>query len=60
MYNSNEGQTWIWGEEERPALLLKTRGSRVIVFHCVDEHNGYLRLTDDLFWLTKADNLTIA
>ena len=26
IYNSNEGQTWMWGEEERPALLPKTRG----------------------------------
>jgi hypothetical protein len=24
IYNSNEGQTWMWGEEERPALLLSS------------------------------------
>ena len=27
IFNTNEGQTWMWGESERPAILPKTKGS---------------------------------
>ena len=60
IYNSNEGQTWMWGEEERPALLPKTKGSGVMVSDFVDKHDGYLRLTDKQFALAKVGNPTIA
>jgi hypothetical protein len=26
IFNTNKGQTWMWGEEERPAFLPKTNG----------------------------------
>ena len=37
------------GEEERPALLPKTKGSEVMVSDFVEEHKGYLRLSNVLF-----------
>lgn len=45
IYNTNEGQAWMWGEEDRPALLPKTKGSGIMVSDFVDEHDGYLCLT---------------
>lgn len=37
----------MWGEEERPALLPKTRGSAIMVAVFIDEHEGYLSLSID-------------
>lgn len=30
IYNSNEGQTWMWAEEDHPAILPKTKGNGII------------------------------
>ena len=49
IFNTNEGQKWMWGEEERPAILPKTKGSGIMVSDFVEEHGGYLRLTDEEF-----------
>ena len=43
--NTNEGQTWMWGESERPAVLPKTKSSGIMVSDFVEEHGGYLRLS---------------
>ena len=48
------------GEEERPALLPKTKGSGVMVSDFVEEHEGYLRLSDDQYERDKAINPSIA
>ena len=45
IYNSNDGQTWMWGEEDKPALQLKTKESGIMVFDFIDEHDGYLCLS---------------
>ena len=45
IFNTNEGQTWMWGESERPAILPKTKGSRIMVSDFVEEHGGYLKLS---------------
>ena len=45
VYNSNEGQTWMWGEKDKPALHPKTKGSGIMVFDSIDEHDGYLCLS---------------
>ena len=47
--NTNEGQTWMWGEEDRPAILPKTKGSGIMVSDFLEEHGGYLQLTDGEF-----------
>ena len=46
IYNTNEGQSWMWGEDDHPALLPKTKGSGIMVADFVEEHSGYLALTD--------------
>ena len=33
-------QTWMWGEEERLALLPKTKGSGLMVSDFIEEHDG--------------------
>ena len=47
IYNTNEGQTWMWAEEDHHALLPKTKGSGIMVADFVDEYDGYLALTPD-------------
>ena len=39
IFNTNEGQTWMWGESERPAILPKT-----MVSDFVEEHGGFFKL----------------
>ena len=53
IFNTNEGQTWMWGEEDRPAILPKTKGSGIMVSDFVEEHGGYLQLTDAELVLAK-------
>ena len=60
IYNSNEGPTWMWGQEERPVLLPKTKGSGMMVSDFIDEYDGYLRLTDAQFDLARADDSAIS
>ena len=31
IFNTNEGQTWMWGEDDQPATLPKTKGSDIMV-----------------------------
>ena len=45
MVSTNEGQTWMWGEDDRPAILPKTKGSGIMVSDFVEEHGGYLKVT---------------
>ena len=47
IFNTNEGQTWMWGKEERPAILPKMKGSGTMMSDFIEEHGGYLTLTDD-------------
>ena len=49
IFNTNEGQTWMWGEEERPAILPKTKGSGIMVSDFVEEYGGYLQLSPEEF-----------
>ena len=59
IFNTNEGQTWMWGEEDRPAILPKTKGSGIMVSDFVEEHGGYLILTDEEFEDAKKKNPSI-
>ena len=47
IYNSNEGQTWMWAEEDHPAILPKTKGSGIMVSDFIDDHRGYLKLSPE-------------
>ena len=46
IFNTNEGQTWMWVTEDQPILQSKTKGSGIMVRDFIDEHNGYLKLSD--------------
>ena len=50
----------MWGEEQRPALLPKTKGSGVMVLDFVEEHDSYLRLSDDQYERDKVIDPSIA
>jgi hypothetical protein len=47
IFNTNEGQTWMRGESERPAILPKTKGSGIMVSDFVEEYGGYLKLSPE-------------
>ena len=47
IFNTNEGQTWMWGESEQPAILPKTKGSGIMVSDFVEEYGGYLKLSPE-------------
>ena len=49
IFNTNEGQSWKWASEDTPVIQLKTKGSGIMVSDFVDQHNGYLKLTDAEF-----------
>ena len=59
IYNTNEGQTWMWREDDHPALLPKTKGSGVMVSDFVEEHRGYLELTPEEHDVAKVKFPTI-
>ena len=46
----------MWGEEERLALLPKTKGSGLMVSDFIEEHDGFLILSDQLLEQAKAAN----
>ena len=54
--NTNEGQTWMWAAEDQPIIQPKTKGSGIMVSDFIDEHSGYLRLSDEEHSLAKAGN----
>ena len=46
IFNTNEGQIWMWAQEDAPILQPKTKGFGIMVSDFVDQHCGYLQLTD--------------
>ena len=46
IFNVNEGQTWVWGSEDHPFIKPKTKGAGIMVSDFIDQHNGFLRLTE--------------
>ena len=37
----------MWGTDDNPAILPKTKGSEIILSDSAEEHGGYLRLSED-------------
>ncbi len=37
----------MWGTEDKPAILPKTKGSGIMVSDFIYEHNGFLRLSSE-------------
>ena len=48
-FHSNDGQGWMWAEKGKQPIKPKSQGRGIMVSDFVDEHNGYLRLTDEEF-----------
>ena len=46
IFNTNEGQVWMWATEDAPILQPKTKGSGIMVSDFIEQHSGFLRLTD--------------
>jgi hypothetical protein len=53
LFNTNEGQSWMWATEDTPVIQPKTKGSGIMVSDFIEQHNGYLRLTDAEFAVAK-------
>ena len=47
IFNVNEGQPWMWATEDTPIIQPKTKGSGVMVSDFVDQHRGFLQLSDE-------------
>ena len=54
IFNTNEGQSWMWATEDTPVIQPKTKGSGIMVSDFIEQHNGFLRLTDAEFAVAKA------
>ena len=48
-FQANDEESWMWGEHGQCVLKPKSRGSGIMVSDFIDEHNGYLRLTNEEF-----------
>ena len=48
IFNTNEGQTWMWREENRPAILPKTKGSGIMVSGFVEEHRLRIQMSKEV------------
>ena len=47
IFCTNEAQTWMWGEADKPAILPKTKGSGIMVSDFVEEHEGFLKMDEN-------------
>ena len=46
-FQANNDQTRYWGTKDMTILRPKSKGTGIMVSDFIDEHNGYLKLTDD-------------
>ena len=57
-FQANDEENWMWGEQGQCILKPKSRGSGIMVSDFIDEHNGYLWLTDEFIQaVDKVDGL---
>ena len=47
IFCTNEAQTWMWGEADKPVILPKTKGSGIMVYVNILGRPGIMR------WLTE-------
>lgn len=53
IFNTNEGQVWMWAGEDAPIIQPKIKGSGIMVSDFVDVHSGFLQLLDTEHDLAK-------
>ena len=54
IFNASEGQLWMWAAEDMAVIRPKTKGSGIMVSDFIDQHSGFLRLTDEEYELARA------
>ena len=58
-FQSNEDQNWQWGLKGSKTMKPKGRDAGIMVSDFVDEHNGFLALTDEEYEQAKQTNLSV-
>ena len=53
-FHSNDGQGWLWAEAGKQPIRPKGQGRGIMVSDFVDEHNGYLRLSNQQYEESRA------
>ena len=56
IFNTNEGQTWMWAEPDTSVIQPKTQGSGIMVSDFVEQYGGYLHLSEEDFAVVKETN----
>ena len=56
MFHSNYGQGWLWAEEGKQPIRAKGQGRGLMVSDFIDEHSGYLALSDQEYEDARASN----
>ena len=56
IFNSSEGQSWMWAAEDMVVLRPKTKGSGIMVSDFIDQYSGFLRLTEEEQALSRASD----
>jgi len=58
-FNANEDQHYQWGVKGQHMLWPKSKGAGIMVSDFVNEHNGYLALTDEEYQSALKKDKTI-
>ena len=56
IFNVNDGQTWIWGTGDHPYIQPKSKGAGIMVSDYIDQHNGFLQLSDTEYQLASVSS----
>ena len=46
-YEVSSVQIWMWASDDIPVIQPKTKGSGIMVSDFIDQHSGFLQLTDE-------------
>ena len=57
-YHSNDDQKWMWAEKGKQPIRPKGQGQSIMVSEFIEEHGGYLRLSDEEYKSAKDSPLT--
>ena len=55
-FQSNDDQSVQWGEKGTKVMKLKSSGSGIMVYDFINDHNGFLALTDEEYEQAKRAN----
>ena len=58
-FHANEGQSWHWAEEDRLTIRPKTQGRGLMISDFIEEHGGYLQLSQEEHEIAKLSTPSI-